>query len=84
MICPKCTFSFFTRTYSTATKTRQVTCTICLYKFTAPLRTDLRREIKNLLTDCLFDDDVYKNGTTIERVQWMIDKLRSEHGHCND
>jgi len=55
-----------------------------MHKFDAPLRTDLRREIKNLLTDCLFDDDVYKNGTTIERVQWMIDKLRSEHGHRND
>ena len=84
MICPKCKFSFFTRTYSTATETRQITCTICLHRFTAPLRADARRDLKEMLVDDLFDDPAYKNGNTVERVQWMINKLRSDYGHRND
>ena len=37
-----------------------------------------------MLVDDLFDDPDYKNGNTVERVQWMINKLRSDYGHRND
>jgi hypothetical protein len=84
VICPKCKFSFFTRKYSTATELKTVQCIWCDHRFTAPLRTDARRVLKELLHDDLFEDSTYKDGDTVQRVQWMINKLRGDDGHRND
>lgn len=80
MICPRCKFSFFTRKYSiggTKPVERKVTCPYCLNNFVAPLRTDARRAIKEILTDDLFDTDEWRNADIVKRVQILVDQIKS-------
>lgn len=76
MICPRCSEKFFSRNYSTRSLHKSVVCPQCKHRFPAPLRADVRRELRNMLTDHLFDDDVYKKGSLIERVLWLIDTVK--------
>ena len=84
MICPRCEEKFFSRNYSTLALHKTVNCPQCKHRFPAPLRADIRRILRDTLKDSLFDDDVYKKGTLIERVQWMISKLGGGNGHRDD
>lgn len=78
MLCPRCNGNFFTREYSTYDRVREVKCPHCNRRFDAPQRADVRRLIRELLADDLFSDDAYRSGDTVQRVQWMINKLTGE------
>ena len=63
---------------------KTVTCPLCNHRFPAPLRADTRRILTEMLVDDLFDDPTYKNSNTVQRVQWLVNKLRSTYGRCDD
>lgn len=77
MICPWCRFSFFSRKYSGKDKPKTVRCVWCDKTFTAPMRADTRRLIKDILRDDLFDNEQWRNADTVERVQILVDLVKS-------
>jgi hypothetical protein len=77
MICPKCGFHFFSRKYSARDKPKTVRCVWCDKTFTAPMRADSRRLIREILTDDLFDTEVWRNADSVERVQILVDAVKS-------
>ena len=77
MICPKCRFSFFSRKYSARDKAKTVKCPWCDNVFTAPMRADSRRLIREILADDLFDTEEWRNADTVERVQILVDLVKS-------
>lgn len=77
MICPRCKSSFSTRQYSSKDKSKTVKCIYCNKTFTAPQRADIRRLIKEILTDDLFDTDEWRNADTVRRVQILVDAAKT-------
>ena len=74
MICPRCKDKFFSRNYSTKALHKTVTCPLCNHRFPAPLRADIRRSMKEMLHDDLFDGEWCDLDVT-GRVKWLVDKV---------
>ena len=75
MICPRCKENFFSRHYSTRALHKTVTCPQCKHRFPAPLRADMRRLVKELLHDDLFDG-AWRNLDILARVKWLVEKVK--------
>lgn len=75
MICPRCNDKFFSRNYSTRKLHKTVTCPQCKYRFPSPMRADLRRTIKDLLHDDLFDG-AWRSLDIVDRVKWLVDRVK--------
>lgn len=75
MICPKCGENFFSRNYSTRSLHKTVKCPQCKHRFPAPLRADLRRLIKEVLTDDLFAG-TWRDLDMLGRVKWLVHKVK--------
>lgn len=75
MICPKCNENFFSRHYSTRAIHRTVKCPKCSHYFPAPLRADMRRLIKEVLSDDLFDG-AWRDLDMLGRVKWLVHKVK--------